>query len=38
LLSDETGKIFGSPNIGSEGRNYVKNDLSAIGREDNAPV
>jgi len=38
LLSDEAGKIFGSPNVGSEDRNDLKNDLSAIGREGNAHV
>lgn len=38
LLSAEAGKIFGSPNIGSEDRNDFKNDFSAIGREGNAPV
>lgn len=32
LLSDEAGKIFGSPNVGSEDRNDFKNDLSAMGR------
>jgi hypothetical protein len=38
LLSDEAGKIFGSPNVGSEDRNDVKNDISAASREDNARV
>jgi hypothetical protein len=38
LFSAEAGNIFGRPNVGSEDINDVKNDLSAIGREDNASV